>query len=186
MRAKQFSLRLECAYIWNRTKNDATRNLNFGRCIHDIPLLQWAFPYDDTVFWNRRRAAGAGGRRPAHYTRRLARDGCGNRTSGRGGHAHDHVAEPGQARARRKRSEEHTSELQSPVHLVCRLLLEKKNIQSTPVDQEQPKYWTIEYAKPGDTVDVEQPVLFTLETKQQVVIDNTLFLNPYNMTNLTC
>src|SRR5690348_17465885 len=27
----------------------------------------------------------------------------------------------------RRRSEEHTSELQSPVHLVCRLLLEKKN-----------------------------------------------------------
>src|SRR5690348_18185561 len=31
------------------------------------------------------------------------------------------VAHPGLAR-----SEEHTSELQSPVHLVCRLLLEKK------------------------------------------------------------
>src|SRR5690348_18167661 len=29
---------------------------------------------------------------------------------------------------RRNRSEEHTSELQSPVHLVCRLLLEKNNI----------------------------------------------------------
>src|SRR5690348_17457893 len=28
------------------------------------------------------------------------------------------------------RSEEHTSELQSPVHLVCRLLLEKKNIST--------------------------------------------------------
>src|SRR5690348_16074229 len=28
---------------------------------------------------------------------------------------------------RPERSEEHTSELQSPVHLVCRLLLEKKN-----------------------------------------------------------
>src|SRR5690348_18192792 len=28
------------------------------------------------------------------------------------------------------RSEEHTSELQSPVHLVCRLLLEKKNNNS--------------------------------------------------------
>src|SRR5438876_5096381 len=27
----------------------------------------------------------------------------------------------------KERSEEHTSELQSPVHLVCRLLLEKKN-----------------------------------------------------------
>src|SRR2546426_7989826 len=30
------------------------------------------------------------------------------------------------------RSEEHTSELQSPCNLVCRLLLEKKNIQSIP------------------------------------------------------
>src|SRR5258708_28235280 len=29
--------------------------------------------------------------------------------------------------ASKKRSEEHTSELQSPDHLVCRLLLEKKN-----------------------------------------------------------
>src|SRR5258708_27086504 len=29
--------------------------------------------------------------------------------------------------AREERSEEHTSELQSPDHLVCRLLLEKKN-----------------------------------------------------------
>src|SRR5690348_17552303 len=37
-----------------------------------------------------------------------------------------------------KRSEEHTSELQSPVHLVCRLLLEKKkkkkiNRMKTPI-----------------------------------------------------
>src|SRR6266581_4464775 len=31
-------------------------------------------------------------------------------------------------RRHRARSEEHTSELQSPVHLVCRLLLEKKNL----------------------------------------------------------
>src|SRR5690348_17505761 len=30
-----------------------------------------------------------------------------------------------------RRSEEHTSELQSPVHLVCRLLLEKKKRNST-------------------------------------------------------
>src|SRR5690348_17677322 len=29
-----------------------------------------------------------------------------------------------------RRSEEHTSELQSPVHLVCRLLLEKKKKQN--------------------------------------------------------
>src|SRR5687768_18326441 len=34
---------------------------------------------------------------------------------------------PGPARRRSARSEEHTSELQSRLHLVCRLLLEKKN-----------------------------------------------------------
>src|SRR5690348_17567116 len=34
------------------------------------------------------------------------------------------------------RSEEHTSELQSPVHLVCRLLLEKKK---KPLQNHQPK-----------------------------------------------
>src|SRR5438876_2547752 len=33
------------------------------------------------------------------------------------------------ARFENGRSEEHTSELQSPVHLVCRLLLEKKKAQ---------------------------------------------------------
>src|SRR5256885_7224052 len=31
------------------------------------------------------------------------------------------------------RSEEHTSELQSPCNLVCRLLLEKKKIKNTPL-----------------------------------------------------
>src|SRR5690348_17555995 len=36
--------------------------------------------------------------------------------------AHDAISE-----IQYLRSEEHTSELQSPVHLVCRLLLEKKN-----------------------------------------------------------
>src|SRR2546422_5684909 len=35
-----------------------------------------------------------------------------------------------QLRERRPRSEEHTSELQSRLHLVCRLLLEKKNYTS--------------------------------------------------------
>src|SRR5438876_4742884 len=33
-----------------------------------------------------------------------------------------------------RRSEEHTSELQSPVHLVCRLLLEKKNRTTTQIE----------------------------------------------------
>src|SRR5690348_18424997 len=42
-------------------------------------------------------------------------------------HALDHAAgELGRKLVENARSEEHTSELQSPVHLVCRLLLEKK------------------------------------------------------------
>src|SRR5258708_13715206 len=39
------------------------------------------------------------------------------------------------SRRRDPRSEEHTSELQSPDHLVCRLLLEKKN--ETPLTAER-------------------------------------------------
>src|SRR5438876_1850520 len=37
-----------------------------------------------------------------------------------------------QSASSRSRSEEHTSELQSPVHLVCRLLLEKKKQHNNP------------------------------------------------------
>src|SRR5690348_18221698 len=44
------------------------------------------------------------------------------RSGGRGGEGR---------RRQPQRSEEHTSELQSPVHLVCRLLLEKKKQQPT-------------------------------------------------------
>src|SRR5258708_27110447 len=57
----------------------------------------------------------------------------------------DHQRASGSARAvrrraphrdhRRERSEEHTSELQSPDHLVCRLLLEKKKVEFQPVKQ---------------------------------------------------
>src|SRR5256885_11152239 len=41
----------------------------------------------------------------------------------------DDRATKGRPKAERKRSEEHTSELQSPCNLVCRLLLEKKKRQ---------------------------------------------------------
>src|SRR5690348_17733669 len=43
-----------------------------------------------------------------------------------------------QRRAASNRSEEHTSELQSPVHLVCRLLIEKKNTKNTRSQVPQP------------------------------------------------
>src|SRR5207244_13392882 len=48
------------------------------------------------------------------------------------GSTDDHVAE--QEEPHLLRSEEHTSELQSPDHLVCRLLLEKKKLHNTIVN----------------------------------------------------
>src|SRR5438552_10364903 len=47
---------------------------------------------------------------------------------------HVAVIMDGNGRWAQKRSEEHTSELQSPDHLVCRLLLEKKNSRWSPRD----------------------------------------------------
>src|SRR2546426_4785473 len=46
----------------------------------------------------------------------------------------------------RRRSEEHTSELQSPCNLVCRLLLEKKNIP-TPLAQKGYDDESVGYSK---------------------------------------
>src|SRR2546426_4868003 len=46
---------------------------------------------------------------------------------GAGGECLHDVAREGTRRRRLQRSEEHTSELQSPCNLVCRLLLAKKN-----------------------------------------------------------
>src|SRR3712207_9570749 len=44
---------------------------------------------------------------------------------------HLHAPNPGARRVGARRSEEHTSELQSCQYLVCRLLLEKKKIPSS-------------------------------------------------------
>src|SRR5437867_6598635 len=51
---------------------------------------------------------------------------------GRPGAADPEGIVPVPVRLGRPRSEEHTSELQSPYELVCRLLLEKKNVSSLP------------------------------------------------------
>lgn len=55
-------------------------------------------------------------------------------------------------------------------------------IESSPADQLQPKHSVNIYAKPGDTLDLDQPVLFNLEPKRQVEIASTLFPNPYNLS----
>ncbi len=54
-------------------------------------------------------------------------------------------------------------------------------VQSSPPDQLQPKSSSNYYQKPGDVVDLDQPVLFNLDAKQATRIDNALFPNPYSM-----
>src|SRR5256885_9329208 len=57
--------------------------------------------------------------------------------SGEAGHAH--AVAPGVLGLVEHRSEEHTSELQSPCNLVCRLLLEK-NKQCPPTPSTRPSF----------------------------------------------
>jgi dipeptidyl aminopeptidase/acylaminoacyl peptidase len=57
-------------------------------------------------------------------------------------------------------------------------------VESSPEDQIQPKYSSRIYNKPGDVLDVEQPVLFELDTKRQIDVDNALFPNAYDVTPL--
>src|SRR5438132_7474445 len=76
------------------------------------PPRSTLFPYT-TLFRSRSRAQGGRGR-PGQWLR-------------------DEVPDARQERAPRRehRSEEHTSELQSHSDLVCRLLLEKKNVEDS-------------------------------------------------------
>src|SRR5438876_6744893 len=79
------------------------------------PPRSTLFPYT-TLFRSRCRRAGGGRARPC-----CSRSRCSSRRRPLRG---------GGVRPLQGRSEEHTSELQSPVHLVCRLLLEKKKIKT--------------------------------------------------------
>ncbi|HZS03561.1 MAG TPA: DPP IV N-terminal domain-containing protein [Blastocatellia bacterium] len=57
-------------------------------------------------------------------------------------------------------------------------------VESSPADQVQPKYFSMDYAKPGDELDQPQPVLFHVEGRKQFVIDNALFPNPYQLSRI--
>ena len=57
-------------------------------------------------------------------------------------------------------------------------------VESSPEDQLQPKHSTLRYAKPGDVLDVQQPVIFDMESKKALVVDNALFPNPYALSRL--
>ncbi|HWB85830.1 MAG TPA: DPP IV N-terminal domain-containing protein [Bryobacteraceae bacterium] len=55
-------------------------------------------------------------------------------------------------------------------------------VESSPTDQVQPKHSSREYAKPGDTLDIAQPVMFQIGSKKEVMLDNSLFPNPYSLS----
>ncbi len=57
-------------------------------------------------------------------------------------------------------------------------------VLSSPADQLQPKVIEQLYPKPGDKVDIERPVLVDVATAKAVVIDNSLFASPYQLTGL--
>jgi dipeptidyl aminopeptidase/acylaminoacyl peptidase len=57
-------------------------------------------------------------------------------------------------------------------------------VMSSPEDQIQPKDVRRLYNKPGDVLDVDQPVLFDLSTRKQTEVSNALFPNAYEMTGL--
>src|SRR5688572_32738282 len=98
------------------------------------PPISTLFPYT-TLFRSDLRRAGSAARRRRGIVRRSAffvRDQEGGRVgvAGQRGRALDPQRRRHRdAGARVVRSEEHTSELQSQSNLVCRLLLEKKNIE---------------------------------------------------------
>jgi len=57
-------------------------------------------------------------------------------------------------------------------------------VESSPEDQLQPKDSVMQYAKPGDVLDVERPVLIDVSTKSVRLVDNALFPNAYDMSRL--
>ena len=56
-------------------------------------------------------------------------------------------------------------------------------VESSPVDQLQPKYSAMVYPKAGDLLALYQPVLFDVAAHSEKPIDNALFPNPYDLNS---
>jgi dipeptidyl aminopeptidase/acylaminoacyl peptidase len=56
-------------------------------------------------------------------------------------------------------------------------------IESSPASQLQPLYSSVPYPKPGDVLDLQQPVLFDVAAKRQFNVDNGLFPNPFDLSH---
>ena len=57
-------------------------------------------------------------------------------------------------------------------------------VESSPEDQLQPEHSTYLYAKPGDRLDKEIPVILDVESARQMIIDDALFPNAYTLSRL--
>jgi len=55
-------------------------------------------------------------------------------------------------------------------------------VESSPATQLQPLYSEVEYTKPGDVLDLQQPVLFDVEAKREIPVSNELFPNPFDLS----
>ncbi len=56
-------------------------------------------------------------------------------------------------------------------------------IESSPQDQLQPKLHELEYAKPGDALQIRQPSLFTVAERRQIPVNTQPFLHQFRVTN---
>ena len=54
-------------------------------------------------------------------------------------------------------------------------------VESSPPTQLQPMYTSIIYPKPGDVLDLQQPVLFDVAGKHEYQVSNELFPNPFDL-----
>src|SRR5256886_13081756 len=111
------------------------------------PPRSTLFPYT-TLF----RSGRARARRPSRRARQRGADPV--VPGARAGWARSAAPEPLAGR----RSEEHTSELQSQSNLVCRLLLEKKKVNPHPFDLVAPVHHEA-HKPPGDTTGYQLPYL---------------------------
>ena len=58
-------------------------------------------------------------------------------------------------------------------------------IESSPSDQLQPKLQKRYYPKAGDALPISSPVLFDLDSKKQIAVDGTPFLNQFTLGNIS-
>ena len=56
-------------------------------------------------------------------------------------------------------------------------------VESSPVDQLQPKLQSRDYLKPGDALPIRMPQLFLIDEKKQVKIDHDLFAHQFRLSD---